>query len=162
MRRAPFWGAVLLAWWIQLSPGPWGWPERWRPELLLVLLTFAGLRLAARRAACLGLLLGWMTLVSAHGHAWWLLGFWVLAGYGLGWLRTQWYTEGYGLFLALAWVIVMVWHGLTWLSASHRAASLLAWPGALLVGQTGATLISAALWWRLAQRGVPLADAAHD
>ena len=161
-RRAPLWAVLLAGWWLQVQLYPWSWSEAWRPEILPVIVTCVALRSTALRGALLGLMAGWLTVLCIPGQPWLLLACWLLLGYGLGWLRTQWYTEGLGLSVAIAWLAVMAWHGLTWLIKWEGGAAPRPWQMSFVIGQTCVTVACAAAWTRYAPRWVSLGIAPVD
>lgn len=152
-RRVPLWAVLCAAWWIHVGL-PWGEFERWRPELLLIIVTHVALRSTPQRAAVLGGLAGWGVALVTPLPAGLLLGYWVALGAGCGWLRAQWHTEDTRLFLILVWLAVMGWHGLTWLAKAGTGAVPRAWDATFLAVQTCVTLACAALWDRYALRWV--------
>ena len=155
-RRLPLWAAFLCAWWVQSYAYPRHWPDSLRPEWLLVMVIFVALRTTPTRGALWGLLAGWLIMLVHPGHAWWLLAWWVLFGYGLAWLHTQWYTEGRGFFVMASALSVMLWHGLTWLGAWSGTAAPRRWTLSFIVAQWVVTLVCALAWWHYAPRWIRL------
>ena len=148
--RMPLWVAILAAWCLQTCVAAGHWPDAWRPELLLIVVTGVALRSTLRQSVLLSCAAGWMAVAATPGHAWWLLMFWMALGIALSWLRTQWDTERLVLLLAISWAAVMAWHGLTWLSKWSGGGMPRAWHASFVMAQTGVTVLIAAAWWRYA------------
>jgi len=158
-RRLPLWVVCVLCGLWQVLPTTL--PPALRPELVLVLLTYVALRGDAQRSGLLAAVLGWLVVACVPGHPLLLLGFWLLVGFGLGALRSQWYTERLPVYLVVAWLIVMAWHGLTWLVAWSDTAAPRRWSFSFLMGQTIVTLTVAWAWARWAPRWVDVHEAWH-
>ena len=155
-QRLPLWVVWLAAWWLQAGIYPWPLLESWRPELLLIMLTFIALRVTPMRGALFGLAAGWSLLLSMPHHAWLVLSFWALTGYLLAWLRTQWYTEGTSLFVVVSCLLMIAWHLVGWFVKALAGGAPRAWSPAFVLAQLCATAAYAWLWARYAPRYVAM------